>query len=598
MDKSKLKRKFIVIFGILVLLFSVITGRLMYIMIVKAPEYKKDAIKQWDTQITIPAKRGSILDRNGNDLAVSAEAYRVDVDMNTLRQTLMLKKKTIDDIIPELASALNMDKDKLTKILESTSPNGVPLKFITLARQIEKATADNVNNLNIRGIVTSSDPKRYYPNNAFLANVLGSTNYAGNGVEGVELSYNKELSGTAGSELFQSDNMNRQLPDGDFKYTAPVNGEDVTLTIDETIQEYAEQAAEKALKDNKAKAVSITVMNPNNGEILAMVNKPDYNPNTPTTGAKEFNSIQEMWKNSAVENAFEPGSIFKVITATAAMEVDKSNGNKNLENATFVDPGSIKVADRTIHCWLLSGHGVENFVDIIKNSCNVGFVELGQMIGKENLNFYINKFKFGQKTGIDLPDESSGIIKSTKDMGPVDLATISFGQGDAVTAVQYMAAFNAVANGGTWIRPHIMKQLSHKDSNGKVIVDKQFDNFGKDKILDTDITSTLRGYLEKVVTEGVGMGAYVPGLYIGGKTGTAQKSDPKTGGYYANKYMSSFAGMAPVSNPKITLLVSIDEPDPSNYYAGQTAAPVAKDLFTNIFNYLILKGDISQSDLK
>lgn len=593
MDKPFLMKRLRVIFSLLILTFIFIIGRLFYIMTFKSSEYEEKAINQWDNKITISAKRGRILDRNGNGIAISADAYRVDIDMNTLRQTLVDKKMSNADLVSKLSSVLNMDKDRVAKILNSNSQNGIPLKFVVLARKVEKSTADKINALKIRGIVTSSDQKRYYPNGAFLANVLGSTNGDGDGVAGVELSYNKELSGSAGSEIFQSDSRRRELPDGDFQYTAPVDGKDLTLTIDESIQQFAEKAAQKALIDNKAKAVTITVMDPNNGEILAIVNKPDYNPNSPQEGGKNFDSIQSMWKNSAIENSFEPGSIFKVITAAAAMEE-----NVVKENDTFVCNGSTKVAGRTINCWKVDGHGTETFVDIIKNSCNVGFMEVGRRLGKEKLNDHIYKFKFGQKTGIDLTGEAEGIIKKTENIGPVDLATISFGQGDAVTAVQYMAAFNAIANGGTWIRPHIMKQISHIDKDDKLVVDKQFDNFGKERVLDEKISVTLRSYLEKVVTDGVGAPAFVDGLHVAGKTGTAQKSNPKTGGYAVGKYMSSFAGMAPANNPKITVLISVDEPDPANYYAGQTAAPVAKDLFNDIFNYLVLKGAVAQKDIQ
>jgi stage V sporulation protein D (sporulation-specific penicillin-binding protein) len=364
----------------------------------------------------------------------------------------------------------------------------------------------------------------------------------------------------------------------------PVNGKNVVLTVDQQIQLYAEQAAQQALTDNKAKSVTITVMNPKNGEILAMASKPDFNPNNPSQNISGTSTpVDELWQNNAVQQSFEPGSIFKVITSYTGLITGVAN-----QIASYTCNGSINVDGTVIHCWDLAGHGTENFQQIIKNSCNVGFVELGMHIGKDNLMKYIKLFGLGQKTGIDLPGEASGIVRDVKNINNVDLAEISFGQGISVTAVQYLAAFNSVANGGTWIRPHVMKQIDHDTSKGKTIVDQKYNNYGEKKILDTNIASELRGYLLHVVSDsdGVGYAANVPGLDIAGKTGTAQIADAKTGAYAPGKYMSSFAGMAPVSDPKITLLVSVNQPGTGNYYASQVAAPVAKQLFTEIFQYL------------
>jgi stage V sporulation protein D (sporulation-specific penicillin-binding protein) len=314
-----------------------------------------------------------------------------------------------------------------------------------------------------------------------------------------------------------------------------------------------------------------------------MVTKPDFDPNNPSGNKNQTGAqIAASWKNNAVENTFEPGSIFKVITSYAAMSEHVVN-----DNTRFYDPGYIMVDGVRINEWNLTGFPPQTFEDIIKNSSNVGFVNVGvNLLGKDKLFKYINLFKLGKKTGIDLPGESAGIVRSIKDTNKVDLANISFGQGIALTAVQYLAAFNSVANGGTWIRPHIMKEIVHTDSTtNKQVVDSTYTNLGEDKILDSDTASTLRTYLRKVVTDGVGTAADVPGLDIAGKTGTAQKSSIH-GGYAPGKYMSSFAGMAPAADPKITMLISIDEPDPSNYYAGSTAAPVAKTLFKEIFDYL------------
>lgn len=577
----------IMIFGIV---FIAIIGRLFYVMYINANFYKTNSLYQSRSDITISAKRGSILDRSGNPFAVSIAAYRVDIDMNALRVSLRSSGMSMSSLTTKLSSILNIDSKKITNVLYMKSPDGNPIKYATLVRQIDKTEADAIKALKIQGLIISDDAKRHYINGNFLASTLGYTNAEGNGVSGVEASYNAELTGIPGREVFETDNKKNPLPYEDSQYIAPVAGKNVELSIDQKIQAYAETAAEKALKDNTAKSVTITVMNPKNGEILAMVSKPDYDPNNPGNNISGTSTpVQNLWKNNAVQNTFEPGSIFKVITSYAALSEKVVN-----DSTRFSDPGYIMVDGVRINEWTSNGFPTQTFQDIIKNSSNVGFVNVGiNLLGKEKLFKYINLFNFGQKTGIDLPGETTGIVRSVQQTNKVDLANIAFGQGISVSAVQYLAAFNSVANGGTWIRPHVMKEIEHTDSNNKSVVDK-YDNLGEKTILDNNTTATLRGYLRNVVApgqNGVGALADVPGLDIAGKTGTAQKSDPKTGGYAPGKYMSSFAGMAPYSDPKITMLVSIDEPDPNNYYAGKTAAPVAKGLFTEIFNYLNTTGD-------
>ncbi|WPC44809.1 stage V sporulation protein D [Clostridium sp. JS66] len=590
--KNKSSKKSFFILVMLIFIFLGLVGRLFYIMHIKSPVYKAKALDQWTNDYEIPARRGRILDRNGMEIAVSMNAYRVDLDMVTLRESLINKKMSMEQLAAKLSTILNTSTDKLSDTLNRTSSNGIPIKFAILARGIDKPQVDKIKELNIRGIIISSDSKRYYPNNNFLAGVLGYVNLEGKGVSGVELNYDKELSGTPGRTTYEADRNSTQLPYGNSDYKAPVNGKDLVLTIDENIQSIAEKAAQKALTDNKAKSVTITVMDPKTGEILAMVNKPDFDPNNPGKDSKgnAVKSVDDAVKNIAVQSAFEPGSIFKVITSYAAMKENVAN-----ENSSFYCNGSVKVDKYPINCWNLNGHGAESFVDIIKNSCNVGFVQLGLQLGKGRLGYYVSLFGFGQKTGIDLPGESNGIVKDPNKLTNFDLASLAFGQGLSVTAVQYLAAFNSVANGGTWIRPHIMKQITHSDENNNPVVDKTFTDLGKKSILDSNTAATLRTYLEKVVSlpTGVGHNAFIDGYHIAGKTGTAQKANPKGGGYESDKYFSSFAGMAPEDDPKITLLVSVDEPDPSNYYGSQVSAPVAKDLFSQIFNYMIMKGQLS-----
>ncbi|MBP1743716.1 MAG: stage sporulation protein [Firmicutes bacterium] len=566
-------------------------------MVIKGGDYSALAEAQWTSEITVEAERGRILDRNGEELAVSASVYRVDLDMITLRETMEKKDLTADQVAEKLAKATGMETADVKKIMTAKLSNGKPISYAILKRKIEKAQADSVTALELRGVIVSNDTKRYYPNGNFLAHVLGFLNSDGSGLTGLELQYNSILAGTPGKKVAETDRKSEDLPYTSSIITEPVDGKDLILTVDEVIQNIAENAAEKALEDNKAKAVTIIVMDPNNGDVLAMVNKPDYDPNNPWVEGKTSEELQAMWRNRAVSDTYEPGSIFKVITAIAALETNVVNSG-----STFTCTGSFKILGVTIHCWKRSGHGVESFVDILKNSCNSGFAEVGAAIGKETLTEYIKKSGFGEKTGIDLPGEAVGIVKDPKDITDLDLATISFGQTNTVSCFEYLTAFNAVANGGKLITPHLMNQTGHTDEEtGEEVIDSTYDSASTARqVYDSAKTAELRSYLEKVVSEGGGSKAFIDGYHIAGKTGTAQKIGKlPTGktGYMEGKYIASFAGMAPADNPKITVFIQIDEPDPSNYYAGQIAAPVAQTVFNDIFNYLAMKSDASGEEI-
>jgi len=565
-------------------------------MIVKGSDYKERAVLQWTSDVRIAAKRGRILDRNGKELAVSANVFRVDLDLNSLRDTTAKNKLTMKDIAPGLATILGMESKDVLTILTKTNSKGKAIGAAILKRRVEKDVTDKISDFakknNLRGIVITGDTKRYYPNNNFLSSVLGHTNSDGNGLTGVELYYNKYLTGIPGMKISETDRKSEDLPYTISDYTKPVEGKDVVLTIDEMIQYFSEKAAAQAMIDNKAAGVSITVMNPKNGEILGMVNKPDYNPNDPWDLTKTFDENQKAWRNRAVSDTFEPGSIFKVVTSTAAME-EKLVTDKDV----FVCNGSTVVGGRTIKCWKTTGHGTESFVDILKNSCNVGFMELGKRLGPEKLSKYISLFGFGKKTGIDLPGEALGIIRKAKDMTAVDVAVTSFGQGTAMSGVQYLTAFNAIANGGKLITPHVMKEIvGYDDLNNKKVL-QAYSNYNERTIMDSSIAKQLRSYLEQVIENGGGKKAFIAGYHIAGKTGTAQKINPVGGGYAPGKYVASFAGMAPANDPQISILISIDEPDPSNYYGGQIATVVAKQLFNDIFNYLSIKSDASNLEI-
>lgn len=585
-DKALMKKRISLALTTLICLFTLLIIRLSYIMIVKREEYSARAEEQWTSEVKIDARRGKILDRNGVELAISANVYRVDFDLNSIKGHLRKENLTINDIAPSISEALNMDEKKVIDKLNTKLPSGADAGAAILVRRIEKDEADKVKNLNIPGVIVSPDTKRYYPNGNFLAHVLGSTNIDGQGLTGVELEYNEYLSGKPGLRISELSKYNDELPYTISEFTAPVNGKDLVLTIDSNLQAFAEKVAEKGYKDNLAKQVSIIIMNPNNGEILAMVNKPDFDPNKPYEGAENYDGenlsekVQKMWRNHLVNDTFEPGSIFKVVTMIGNLEEGLVK-----ESDTFNCNGSLKIGPHTIKCWKTSGHGTQTLPEILQNSCNVGFMEIGKRIGKEKLNEYIKKLGFGQVSGIDLPGEAKGIIKKTENINEADLATISFGQTNTVNAVQYMTAYNSIINGGKLIQPHLMKEITHTDQEGKVVTEKTFEPNIVD-VLSEEKTAILRDYLERTVSYGGSSKAYVEGYHIGAKTGTAQKVNPKGGGYESGKYISSLAGFAPADDPQITVFISIDEPGTGTYYAGQIVAPLANLLFTDIFNYM------------
>ena len=359
-------------------------------MVTTSDKYKARAYEQQKSEIQINAKRGRILDRSNNELAISVNVYQIDLDLITLKLTLAKKGMTFDQLADILAPMVSMKKEDITKIFNTTLPSGLPASSAILKRQVEKSEVDKVKALNIRGIVLAPDTKRYYTNDNFLSIVLGHLNYEGKGISGVELTYDKELLGTPGKISYEKDVRNNQLPYEDQQYVKPIDGKDIVLTIDETIQDYIEKAGDKALVDNKAKAVNIMVMNPKNGEILAMTSKARKSEDK----SKDVNSL---WKNPSVQDTFEPGSIFKVITAAAGLEYNIG------VNDGYACGGSITIGGTVIHCWDLNGHGNESFTDIIKNSCNVGFSQLGGKIGKDKLISFSQKWVLVKKLVLIYP---------------------------------------------------------------------------------------------------------------------------------------------------------------------------------------------------
>ena len=581
----------------IVILFLALSGRLLYISIFRSKDYKAMAEEQWTNEIQIDARRGRIIDRNNRELAVTANVFRVDLDLITLRKYIDKKDTDNIEIAKLLAEALEMDEEKVLSRIELTYPSGNPANSATLIRRIEKEKADKVKELDIKGVIVSEDTKRYYPNGDFLSHTLGTTNADGEGLSGLELYYNEELMGIPGVRVSEVSGNSTSNPYSETSFTPPVDGKDMTLTIDENIQYFVEKVAEDALNKHNADSVSIAVMNPNNGEILGMVNKPGFNPNNPYEGSEAFKGkdesakLQNMWRNTIVSDAFEPGSIFKIITSIAAIEENIAG-----KDEVYYCDGSLNVAGKNIKCWKPGGHGVQNFNQTLENSCNVAFMEMGAKLGAEKLNEYIKLFGFGTQSGIDLPGEATGIVKNVEDISAVDLATISFGQTNTMNGIQFMTALNAVANGGDLIQPHIMKELSHKDDNGTKIIDEVFVPKIQENIVDEKSTMRVKEALESTVSNGSSKDAGIEGIKVAGKTGTAEKVDPETGTYGAG-YIASFAGFAPYDNPQVSLIVIIDNPKNGEHFGGIVAAPFAGELFNNIFNYISLnEGQLDAKD--
>ena len=581
--KSRLYIVSIIVFCLL----GFLVLRLAWLTLVSGRALEAKANSEWQKEISVTAKRGDILDRNGSVLVSSANVYRIDFDLDSVRNHIKENDLTMDDIAVEIADVTGVEVDEVLKALNKKNSDGSDASYAPLVRGVTKAVADSADDLGIYGLIVSRDVKRYYPNGNFLASALGGINSEGTGLTGIELQYDDYLAGIAGMKIGSYDSWGNRLPFDTYKFTPAIDGSDIITTVDENLQYIAEKIAQKGLEENNAKGVHVLIMDPNNGEVLAMVNKPDYDPNNPFSGYEGFDGetdndkIQNMWRNWLVSDTFEPGSTFKTVTMIAALEKGLVS-----DSDTFVCNGSVKFGNTTVHCWKREGHGTQTLAEVLKNSCNVGMMEIGERLGIENLNEYIYKIGFGKTTGIDLPGEASGIVKSSDTVSAIDLATISFGQTNTVTAMQLMTAFNAIANGGDLIQPHIVKEISHEDESGNRVIDETIKPTVKKDVLSDESTALLRSYLERTVTKDGPDGSFVQGYNVGGKTGTAQKVDPTTGTYSTDKYISSMIALAPVENPQITVFIAVDEPSNGAYYGGEVAAPLMKELFEEVFKYM------------
>lgn len=583
--KVTIKRRIVVVFFAFFAVYLALIGRLAFIQIINSTEYQQKAVEQWTRDIPIQSKRGVIYDRNSKKLAISATAYEIYV------RPAMVKDK--EAVAGALAEVLGMDKKSLEEKV-SAKKDTVLIK--------KKVDADKVKLLRekeLAGIIFNDDSKRFYPQSNFASYVLGFTNTDNQGQDGVELTYEKYLNGFPGRNIMMTDAHGQMLPGSDTKYYEPQDGLNLVLTIDEVIQHFSEKAVENALVENKAKRVTAIVMDPKTGDVLAMTSKPDFDNNDPrkipeeladkwdTMSEKEqYEALFKIWRNPAVADSYEPGSTFKVITSSAGLEENVVKPDDH-----FYDPGYIMVAGKRIKCWRSHNpHGDQTFAEGVKNSCNPVFVEVGQRLGKEKLYKYIKAFGFGSPTGIKLPGEAGGIVRNLSAIGPVELANISFGQGISVTPIQLITAFSAVANDGILMEPRIAKKVI--DDEGRTI--NEFQPRTVRQVISKETSATMRQILEFAV--GPTASSYIPGYKVAGKTGTAQKAEG--GIYVSGKFVSSFCGFAPANDPKIAVLVVIDEPGGAQHFGGVIAAPVAKSIIYDTLRYLDVKPQYTEEEQK
>ncbi len=541
--------------------------RLGVIMTVKSEYYMQKADELHQRERRIKAKRGRILDRNGEILAANEVVCTVSVIHSQIEDE--------DKVIKVLAGELDMDVEEVTKKVKKVSS----MEYIKT--NVAKDIGDAIREYDLPGVKIDEDYKRVYPYNELASKVLGFTGADNQGILGLEAKYDTYLSGTNGQILTLSDAGGIEIKGSREDRILPVDGQDLYTTLDVNIQKYATQLAWETMVKKEAKQVSIIVMRPDNGEILAMANVPEYNLNSPyelnyepdeeETQKDKMDLLNNMWRNFCINDTYEPGSIFKTVTATAALET----GVVGL-NDSFTCSGATVVSDRRIRCHKTTGHGTQDFTHTVYNSCNPAFVEWGRRVGTDNMYLYMGKLGLLAKTGIDLSGEAGTIIHKQENVGAVELATMSFGQSFQITPIQMLRAVSAIVNGGRLVTPHF--GLYTGSSDGSVV--NEFAYSTQDEAISSQTSETMKKILEGVVSEGGGTKAYIDGYSIGGKTATSQKLPRGSG-----KYISSFIGFAPADNPQVIAMCLIDEPT-GVYYGGTIAAPVVKTLYENILPYI------------
>ncbi|MCD4838431.1 MULTISPECIES: stage V sporulation protein D [Neobacillus] len=533
-------------------IFLIIDVRLGYVQFYLGDMLTARAKDSWSRNIPFEPERGEIVDRNGVPLATNISAPTVYVIPRQIKDPAATAEK--------LASVLNYSKEKAYRDI-TKKENIVRIKE---GRKISHEKAKEIRSLGLDGVYIGEDSKRHYPYGSYLSHVLGFVGVDNQGLMGLEKYYDKELNGERGSVKFYANAKGERMNDMADDYEKPVKGLDLKLTIDSKIQTIVERELDIAEAQYNPDGIIAIAMNPNNGEILAMSSRPSFDP------ANFRNVPQEVYnRNLPVWMTYEPGSTFKIITLAAALE----EGKVNLEKEHFHDHGSVEVAGARLKCWKRGGHGSQTFLEVVQNSCNPGFVELGQRLGKEKLFKYIKDFGFGEKTGIDLQGEGTGILFNLNRVGPVELATTAFGQGVSVTPIQQVAAVSAAINGGILYKPFIAKELIDPVTKEVVMRNTPVE---KRRVISEETSKEIRHALESVVAQGTGTKAFVDSYRVGGKTGTAQKA--KGGKYLENNFIVSFIGFAPADDPQIVVYVAVDNPKGVRAFGGTISAPIVGNI--------------------
>ena len=559
------KEKYTLVFGAFILGFTLLAGRLCYLLIFRSEELSKKALNIEQRERTIKAARGKIYDRNGIVLADNQAVCSVSV--------IYYQIKEPQKVIKLLSQKLALSEEEVKKKVEKVSSRE------KIKSNVPKSVADEIREAGLDGVKVDEDYKRYYPFGTLASKVLGFAGADNQGILGIESRYDDVLKGTDGKILTLTDYQGIEIENAAETRVEPVNGNDLYLSADYNVQCYVQQAAEKVLKVKKAKRVSVILMNPQNGEIYALVSLPEYDLNEPfvltkayeAEGKNQNDKLNDMWRNPVISDSYEPGSTFKIITATAALEERKVT----LQDSFFC-PGFKIVEDRKIRCHKTQGHGSETFKQGVMNSCNPVFMEIGARVGAKDMLRYYHKLGLYERTGVDLPGEANSIMHKLDKIGAVELATMSFGQSIQITPLQLMRAVSAGINGGRLVTPHFA--LEKKNPVTKEITEYEYKE--KAGAVSKETSQTLREVLEAVVAEGTGKNGQVEGYRVGGKTATSEKLPRRSG-----KYISSFLGFAPANHPQILGLVLIDEPQ-GTYYGGVIAAPVMAEIFQNVLPYL------------
>ena len=562
------RKKILLLSVIFVVILLGLLGRLIYLMVWKGDYYSQKATELHERERSIKAARGKILDRNGNIIADNKTVCTISVIHNQIEDP--------EEVIRVLSEELGMSVDSVRKRVEKYS------SIERIKSNVDKSVGDKIRELDLAGVKVDEDYKRYYPYDELASKILGFTGADNQGIIGLEVEYETYLAGTSGTILTMTDAKGIEVEAAGERRIEPVAGNDLVLSLDMNIQSYAQQLAVQAMKTKEAESVSVIVMDPNTGEILAMVNTPEFHLNDPFTLSEYFegdglneeqrqNLLNQMWRNGCINDTYEPGSTFKIITAAAALEEGIVTAD-----TTFHCGGSVMVEDRRIRCHKRTGHGQQTFVQATMNSCNPAFISVGLKLGVERYYQYFKQFGLLSKTGIDLPGEAGTIMHDPDNMKAVELATVSFGQSFQITPIQLLTTISSIINGGKRVTPHLALGVQNKTTSRIVKFKYDVEN----DIVSEKTSETMKYMLEQVVTAGGGQNGKVEGVRVGGKTATSQTLPRGTG-----EYIASFVGFAPADDPQVIAIAIVNRPKGS-YYGSQVAAPIVRQLFENILPYL------------